>query len=66
MRPIFMSAFLEQKLETLIKALIAEGKYDHNEKHILEENKNRGFSLFIIIEALDNGYLDELTAPTKV
>jgi hypothetical protein len=58
--------FLKLILEAVIKDLIVQGNYDFNEKHIFEDNKNRGFSSILLIEALENGYLDELTAPTKV
>jgi hypothetical protein len=63
---LLQGVVLEQILEAVIKNLIAQGKYDFNADHILEESKNRGFSSIMIIEALENGYLDELTAPTKV
>lgn len=53
-------------LEPLIQKLILEYQYDVDETHVYLHRKHRGFSVNLITQTLNRGFLYELTAPSKV
>ena len=57
---------MEFELETMIRSLVAQHKFRIDEKHILRERAQRGFTTEEVLYSLKNGFLYKLQKPHRV